>query len=972
MSKLDDDYKALEANTKATERLALATEKSNRAQEKLNDTQRESAGLTKSAINNLKDWSNVLSSILKDEKYSNQEKNKALSINKKIVDLAEKAYTFDVKGLGTTTKSEKIQKQILTNQQNRKTLGLQINRIGEKGSEIQIAANEALRQQINGAGRVTEELIKQKEAADEIEGNKIANGFGVIGDVLKKIPLLSNLAPAFKEAEVAARDVGAEVTLFSKGMMDASDYTIANMAKMGPDAKVEGFFGNTEDEVKKLQKAADDAQKTLDKGGLKKSETVKLQKVVKKGGDAKVGKNQTLFGVSAQSALEKGTASLKGVNKTLLETQASLRKIASVIGKLALVMFVKSLFQANQNITDIQRNLAVGGVEARELNFKFTAMAVSSNDLRINLKSLYAASGALNESYGTALMFNDETLKTSARLIDAKILEGEAVGALSMQSRVNGKTMAQSLKDQEAAVNLVNQENNTRISLKGVIKASAKVQGQLSAQLGGDAGRISQAVTQAKALGMELKEVAAAGKQMLNFESSIEAELTAELMLGKSLNLEKARMAALMGDQVTLAQEISENVGDFGDFTAMNVLQQDSLAAAMGMTSDQLSNQLMKKANLEELAKEALERGDKQQYLDLTALSTQEKMEKLVLKVQDAFIMVASALEPITWTLGFIMEVFGTLPGQILVVAGAIMMMTKAAKAFKIMEMMGAVASIFKNSFSKGGHPIAALAISLGAIGALIVAANKMQSVGDVKSPADGKTQISTKEGGLFELSKNDDVAAGPGILDKLKGMASGGLSGLTDMFSGGIGVIEPLISAFNNLISTITNKFDLLINTITEKQSEGNNLQKSLTEKQSEGNNLQKSTAVSFSKLISTLALNQDNKKSPMGGTSTGMFSSGMFNLGGMNDTISADVISDTNTITPEQEQTISNSLENETSMGLLEKKLDVMIGVLQQKQNISLSVDNTITHDAWGDNKESNLLGTSTQERINNTSYR
>ncbi len=34
--------------------------------------------------------------------------------------------------------------------------------------------------------------------------------------------------------------------------------------------------------------------------------------------------------------------------------------------------------------------------------------------------------------------------------------------------------------------------------------------------------------------------------------------------------------------------------------------------------------------------------------------------------------------------------------------------------------------------------------------------------VGDMYSPPDGKTQVSTKEGGLFELSKNDTLIAGP------------------------------------------------------------------------------------------------------------------------------------------------------------------------------------------------------------------
>ena len=73
----------------------------------------------------------------------------------------------------------------------------------------------------------------------------------------------------------------------------------------------------------------------------------------------------------------------------------------------------------------------------------------------------------------------------------------------------------------------------------------------------------------------------------------------------KQLNLEKARLAALTGDYETLTKEIAANVGDFNDFSKMNVLQQKALAESVGMTVDQLSDQLLAKANLNELAEEA-------------------------------------------------------------------------------------------------------------------------------------------------------------------------------------------------------------------------------------------------------------------------------------------------------------------------------------------------------------------------------
>ena len=53
------------------------------------------------------------------------------------------------------------------------------------------------------------------------------------------------------------------------------------------------------------------------------------------------------------------------------------------------------------------------------------------------------------------------------------------------------------------------------------------------------------------------------------------------------------------------------------------------------------------------------------------------------------------------------------------------------------------------------------IAAALGAVGLITRAANK---AGDMISPAKGKTTVSTKEGGLFEMSPNDDLIAGPGL----------------------------------------------------------------------------------------------------------------------------------------------------------------------------------------------------------------
>jgi hypothetical protein len=59
---------------------------------------------------------------------------------------------------------------------------------------------------------------------------------------------------------------------------------------------------------------------------------------------------------------------------------------------------------------------------------------------------------------------------------------------------------------------------------------------------------------QAQKFGINLEQAESMASKLLDFESSIEAELSAELLTGKNLNLEKARGLALEGKSVEASQ----------------------------------------------------------------------------------------------------------------------------------------------------------------------------------------------------------------------------------------------------------------------------------------------------------------------------------------------------------------------------------------------------------------------------------
>jgi hypothetical protein len=340
-------------------------------------------------------------------------------------------------------------------------------------------------------------------------------------------------------------------------------------------------------------------------------------------------------------------------------------------------------------------------------------------------------------------------------------------------------------------------------------------------------GALAKAVLQAKALGSSLEKVESISQSLLNFESSISSELEAELLTGRNLNLERARMYALNNDIEGVAREIAGQIGSAADFTKMNVIQQEALAKSVGMTREDLAASLIERQALSKIgegdktAAEAYNRlkkegltddeiaiklGDKKLADQLKSQSIQDRFNASIEKLRDIFVSIAEpilqlispivdiltpALSVISGILGgianiatYIGETFNGFGGVLLGLIPIMMNLSLIARSFALLGFKGAIAAIFKSfaSIPFGlGIPLAVAAVA--GLGALISSASSAISpAGDMFSPADGKTQVSTKEGGLFELSPNDDLIAAPGLKGKMNKSSMSSSSVSADM----------------------------------------------------------------------------------------------------------------------------------------------------------------------------------------------
>ena len=331
--------------------------------------------------------------------------------------------------------------------------------------------------------------------------------------------------------------------------------------------------------------------------------------------------------------------------------------LSGVMGKMAklnplmiifgfLVSMFKMMLKVNAEVTVLQRGLAVSASQAAKVRRHFVNVQKTVGMLGVNYDDIMESSMAFNASLGTAAEFiHDDILGGMTQMrklmgLSVQSTIGFAKAAMASKKSVIG-LRNETIRGSQAAA----KEYGVRVDIKAVLEATGKVAGQLRGIYGNNLELMGKAVTKAQLLGFSLKEVQSQSRQLLNFQSSIEAELTAELFLNKKLNLERARLAALTGDYDTYMDEVVKNAGDFYEFSLLNVLQQDKLAGALGTTSDKLADMLLQRADLAEMQQRAIDAGEDEIAGNMEALSLQQKFNEAIKKLKILLVNLMAGIE---------------------------------------------------------------------------------------------------------------------------------------------------------------------------------------------------------------------------------------------------------------------------------------------------------------------------------------
>jgi hypothetical protein len=267
-------------------------------------------------------------------------------------------------------------------------------------------------------------------------------------------------------------------------------------------------------------------------------------------------------------------------------------------------MFLDLGFKTDTEVTNLSKSMASSKEEATATRDRFIEIQNSGESLFETTTNLVAAQLELADAFGTTKGFSEAQLKDQVLITKQMGFQAEEAAGIQQLAMSNGMTAREvtgSVIKQTAALA---KQKGIQLDNKQIIGDVAKVSGQLRLQYANNPKLIAKAVVQTKQLGLTLEQAAQAANSLLDFESSIENELSAELLTGKSLNLERARALALNGQSAEAAAEMAKQIGTAADFTNMNVIQQEALAKSVGMSADELANSLITQENLAKLGSE--------------------------------------------------------------------------------------------------------------------------------------------------------------------------------------------------------------------------------------------------------------------------------------------------------------------------------------------------------------------------------
>ena len=260
----------------------------------------------------------------------------------------------------------------------------------------------------------------------------------------------------------------------------------------------------------------------------------------------------------------------------------------SALGIVGIILAIgKAFLDFQKAVTDTRKELGVSYTTAASITAQTKALGYAAKVYGLEQADIASAATSIRKDLGTSVQ---ESLNLSLNFARTAAATGQTADQM-----VKTLSVMESISSASRDV-LLNQMRTTAAMIEAAGVAPGDVMKDIAdnaeyfAKFAKDGGmNLINAGVAARKLGLSMSAVAGISESLLNFESSIEKQLEASLLLGRQINFDKARQLAFLGKHEEMLDEVLRLVGGEAEFTKMQYHQRKVLAESVGVSVEQLS-----------------------------------------------------------------------------------------------------------------------------------------------------------------------------------------------------------------------------------------------------------------------------------------------------------------------------------------------------------------------------------------------
>ena len=261
----------------------------------------------------------------------------------------------------------------------------------------------------------------------------------------------------------------------------------------------------------------------------------------------------------------------------------------------ALVFVLTLLTKINKALGETRTSLGVSAVEAAKIRLRVEATSQALQALGLGAEDAQTSFDAIRQTFGG---IDQASSKFVFNLARAQLVTGattsQIADLLAIQESVTSasrETLLAQLSTVSAAIRLEG------VAPDAVFRQLAENAEAVALSINDGGDNLIRAAIQARKLGVEFRTVTGIADKLLDFESSIESQLQASVLLGREINLDRARQLALNNDLAGALEEVVTQVGGEAEFNELNRIQRQALADSVGVSVQELSRLVRDNAN---------------------------------------------------------------------------------------------------------------------------------------------------------------------------------------------------------------------------------------------------------------------------------------------------------------------------------------------------------------------------------------